>query len=114
LPDPIRGELWFGFLDPTIGHEQGGKRPLLVLSDDNFNRSGAGLVIVAPLTSRDKRMPWHVSVDPPEGNLKIRSYIKCEDIRSVSKLRLTHHLGEVDPSTTDEVEYRLKLLLSLS
>ncbi len=65
--DPARGEIWLVNLDPTIGREQAGERPVVILSTDRFNRGPAGLVIVAPMTTRDRRLPLHVAVDPPEG-----------------------------------------------
>ena len=108
-----RGEVWFVDLDPTIGREQSGRRPCLVVSDDRFNRSPADLVIVIPITSRDKGIPSHVEMNPPEGGLKVRSFIKCEDIRSISIDRLVKVLGIVTLATLQSVEQRLRLLLSL-
>src|SRR5438128_11466126 len=48
---PIRGEVWLIDLNPVRGHEQAGRRPALVVSDDLFNQGPAGLVIVLPITS---------------------------------------------------------------
>jgi mRNA interferase MazF len=56
---PLRGEIWLVNLDPVQGHEQGGKRPALVVSDDTFNQGPAGLVLVVPNTSRQKSIPIH-------------------------------------------------------
>lgn len=113
VPDPHRGEVWLGSLNPTLGREQAGKRPLLVISDDLFNASRADLVIVIPLTSQQKNIPYHIPVSSPEGGLKVPSYIKCEDVRSISKQRLEHHLGTVSASTLALVEDRLRLLMKL-
>ena len=55
----------------------------------------------------------NVPVKPPEGGLDRASYIKCEDIRSVSKDRLIKRLGVVSPPTVAEVEDRLRILLEL-
>ena len=88
MPAPLRGEIWMIDLDPTRGHEQAGKRPALVISDDLFNGGPAGLVIVLPLTSKPKSVRTHVAVQPPEGGLRKPSFIKCEDVRSVSVERL--------------------------
>ena len=52
-------------LDPT--REQAGKRPALVISTNGFNKSRADLVVVVPITSKDKGIPWHVPLQPPEG-----------------------------------------------
>lgn len=110
---PQRGEVWFASLDPTRGREQAGHRPCLVVSADPFNRGQADLVVVLPITSRDKGIPLHIAIDPPEGGLKARSFVKCEDIRSISKDRLSKAWGVVSPATLARVADRLRLLLVL-
>jgi mRNA interferase MazF len=108
-----RGEVWFVDLDPSKGREQAGQRPCLIVSDDRLNRSPADLVIAIPITSKEKRIPAHVEISPPEGGLKVRSFIKCEDIRSISTDRLIKALGSVKTATLNQVEQRLRLLLNL-
>ena len=110
---PLRGEIWLADLNPIRGHEQGGRRPCLVISVDLFNQGPADLVIVVPITTRDRRIPSHVAVDPPEGGLRERSFIKCEDVRSISMERLVTRYGTVTPTTLVAVDYRLRLLLGL-
>jgi len=113
VADPSRGELWLVDLDPIRGHEQGGKRPALVVSVDPLNHGPAELVILLPLTTRPKGVPSHVMVRPPEGGVRQVSYIKCEDVRSVSKERMSSRWGAVAPATLTAVEERLRLLLGL-
>lgn len=108
-----RGEVWFVDLDPSKGREQAGRRPCLIVSDDRLNRSPADLVIAVPITSKDRRIPSHVEISPPEGGLKVRSFIKCEDIRSISTDRLINVLGSVKTATMNQVSQRLRLLLNL-
>jgi mRNA interferase MazF len=108
-----RGDVWIVDLDPVRGHEQGGRRPGLVVSVDSFNRGRAGLAVVLPFTSVEKRLPLHVEVAPPEGGLRQRSFVKPEDVRSVSTERLTQQLGTVSPETMKAVETSLRLLLDL-
>ena len=111
--DPSRGEVWRVHLNPTRGHEQSGIRPALVVSVDTFNNGPADLVIVLPVTSVAKGIPFHVEVKPPEGGVTMRSFIKCEEIRCVSKGRLTERLGEVSDRTMDAVQDRIKIILDL-
>jgi mRNA interferase MazF len=110
---PSRGEIWLVDLNPTRGHEQSGVRPALVVSVDTFNHGPAGLAVVLPVTSRGKGIALHVSVDPPEAGLTMRSFIKTEDVRSVAVERLTRRLGQVSRATMDQVEDRLRILLDL-
>lgn len=111
--EPRRGEIWLAGLDPTVGHEQGGDRPCLVISDDRFNQSRAGLVIVAPITRTDRGIPSHVRIRPPEGGLTAVSFVKCEDIRSISKQRLRSKWGRISNEFVSHVEDTLRLLLRL-
>lgn len=108
-----RGEIWLASLDPTTGREQAGTRPTLVVSVDVFNDGAAELAVVIPITSKAKPIPLHVEVNPPEGGLTMTSYIKCEDIRSISTARLIRRLGKVSSQTMDVVEDRLRILLGL-
>ncbi len=110
---PLRGEVWTVDLDPGRGHEQTGRRPAIVVSTDRFNHGPAGLVVVVPITSVEKRIPLHVEVAPPEGGLRRRSFIKPEDLRSISTERLERRLGTVSSATMEAVETRLRVLLEL-
>ena len=114
MPQKIaRGEVWLADLNPVRGHEQAGKRPCLVVSVDLFNQGAAGLVIVVPITSKDKSIPFHVAVNPPDGGLKVRSFIKCEDVRSISVERLDKRLGSLSTQAFADVEDRLRILMGL-
>jgi len=113
MAEPSRGEIWLVDLNPVCGHEQAGGHPALVVSVDGFNHGPAGLVIVIPITTKDKGIPLHVGVFPPEGGLNEQSFIKCEDVRSVAKERLVRCLGRVEEGTLAEVEDRLRILLGL-
>lgn len=113
MASPIYGEVWFSDLDPTVGHEQAGERPVLVLSIDSFNRSPAGLVVILPITSRLRGIPWHVPVAPPEGGLTRPSVILCEALRSVSQQRLQYRMGAAAPATLRDVRDRLRILMDL-
>jgi len=108
-----RGEIWFLNLNPARGHEQAGIRPALIVSVNMFNQGPAGLVVVLPITTKDKKIPLHVKVTPPEGGLTDISFIKCEDVRSVSTERLLKRLGSIETSTLVIVEDKLRILMGL-
>jgi mRNA interferase MazF len=110
---PKRSEVWYADLDPVRGHEQAGHRPVLVVSMTKFNEGPAGLVVVLPMTTRDRGIPMHVSVEAGEGGLSRRSLIKCEDIRSVDQRRLTKRVGEVSEITMSHVAANLRALLEV-
>lgn len=109
----LRGEVWLVNFDPTRGREQAGKRPALVVSTNGFNKSPADLVVVIPITSKEKKIPWHVPIQPPEGGVKTKSFIMCESVRSVSKERMVERWGTVSTLILNEVDDRLQILLDL-
>jgi mRNA interferase MazF len=110
---PARGEIWFADLSPVRGHEQAGARPVLIVSVDLFNTGPAGLVIVCPITTKAKGVRSHIPVIPPDGGMTSPSYIKCEDVRSISTERLVRALGAVKPATVRQVESILRILMGL-
>ncbi len=108
-----RGEIWLVNLDPIKGREQAGTRPALVISVEPFNNSGLELVVVCPVTSKNKGFPTHVLIKVEESGLDRDSYIKAEDIRSVSTQRLIKSIGQIPADKLAEVEIRLKRILGL-
>ncbi len=103
VPNPSRGDVWLADLDPVFGHEQGGRRPVLVLSSDPFNSGRAGLVVVLPITTKTRALPLHILVQPPEGGLRLPSAILCDAIRSIAGIIPDEDLSEdyVVPSVFD-------------
>lgn len=113
MSSAARGEIWLADLHPTRGHEQSGRRPVLVVSEDLFNRGPVGLVVVLPLTSTIRNVPSHVPVSPPEGGVRSPSAVLCEAIRSISTERLILRWGSVRSQTMAAIEDRLRILLRL-
>ena len=110
---PRRGEVWFADLNPTLGHEQAGRRPVLIVSADDFNVGRAGLVIALPLTSRLRSGGRRVRVEPPEGGLQVQSDILCYQIRVLSHARLLRRWGTIAPHSLARVTLVLRVLLQL-
>lgn len=104
MGDIHRGEVWL--VDPK-------KRPALVVSADEFNNCPAELVMVLPITSTDTGIPSHIRVDAPEGGVKKKSFIKCDQIRTISKKRLIKRWGRVSDDAMQKVGRALRYLLCL-
>src|SRR6266436_5699007 len=114
MAGPCRGEIWNADLDPARGREQAGRRPVLVVSTDRFNEGPAELVVVLPITSKAKGIPWHVSLKAGSGTgLRTDGYAMVEAVRCVSRERLAKRLGEAAATTMSEIEMRLRILLEL-
>jgi len=113
VPEPSRGDVWDLNFDPTIGREQAGARPALIISVDLFNEGPAELVVAVPITRTPRGIRWHVPVRPPEGGLVATSFLQCDNVRAVSKQRLKRRRGRVSDGTLRQVEDRLRILLGL-
>lgn len=100
-------------LNPTRGHEQSGIRPAVIVSVDEFNSCPADLVVVIPITSKNKHIPLHVEIQSENsGHAKV-SFAKPEDIRSISKERLVKKLGQLPQKKLKELEEKIRILLGL-
>lgn len=100
---PRRGDVWLVNLSPTVGREQAGTRPAVIISSDLFNESGAELVTVLPITSTERRYKTRIALRPPEGGVKKPCWIIGEQIRTISIRRLIECWGNVNPRTLDAV-----------
>lgn len=108
---PLRGEIWMVDFGTPIGHEQGCRRPAVVVSADRLNSSRAGLVIAVPMTRTRRGLPSHIEIEPGESGLREVSYAKCEDVTSVSVDRLTHRIGGVPQAELRRIVAVIVLLL---
>lgn len=108
---PDRGEVWLAGLDPAAPGEQGGTRPVLVVSTAAFNSWPVGLVIVVPITTRHRGFAHHVPVSGR--GLDKASFVMPEYVRSVSQRRLQRRLGSADPVTVSAVDDWLRRLAGL-
>lgn len=76
---PRKGDLVALSFDPQSGHEQSGRRPALVVSNDLFNRH-TGLCIVCPITNTRRDFPFHVSIS---GDVTVTGFVMVEQVKSV-------------------------------
>ena len=110
---PRRGDIWLVDFGSPIGHEQGYRRPAVVVSADRLNASRSGLVIVVPVTRTRRGLPSHVELDADETGLQETSYAKGEDVKSVSVQRLVHRIGRVPDVGIHRLAAVLKVLLDM-
>ena len=107
-----RGDLFFADLNPVVGSEQGGRRPVVVLQNDIGNQYSP-TIIVAAITSRLKKakLPTHVEIKADKFNLAKNSVVLLEQLRTIDKKRLGERIGHFDEETMSRVD--LALLISL-
>lgn len=88
----LRGDIVWADLEPTKGHEQAGRRPVLVLSQDVFNER-SGTVIAVALTSSPPSAGFPLSLELSLPKLAKRSWVKISQIRILSTKRLGRKIG---------------------
>jgi mRNA interferase MazF len=90
----LRGDIFWADLTPTRGHEQGGQRPVLVLSHNVFNER-SGTVIAVAVTSQPQRVGFPLALELRGAKLPKRSWIKISQIRTLAQERLGKKLGHL-------------------
>ena len=109
-----RGDIYYANLNPVIGSEQGGTRPVLIISNDIGNKHSP-TVIVAPITSRvhtKAKLPTHTSVKDFDG-LDKDSIILLEQIRTIDKQRLKQYIGMIPDNVMARVDKALAISVAL-
>jgi mRNA interferase MazF len=106
-----QGEIWMSDLNPSVGSEQAGRRPVVILSGNLMNKF-LQVVITAPLTTKIKNYQGNPILKPSTKNgLKLESELLVFHIRSISKKRLIEKVGEI-PS--EELKMALSTLQDIT
>ncbi|MDP1574513.1 MAG: type II toxin-antitoxin system PemK/MazF family toxin [Coxiellaceae bacterium] len=98
----LRGDIVWANLDVTQGHEQSGRRPVLILSHVIFNEK-SGTVIAVALTSQQQKAGFPLTLLIAQKILKKTVTIKISQIRTLSVLRLGKKIGHLHPAEVDRV-----------
>lgn len=92
---PKQGEIHMLNLSPTKGHEQKGYRPVLILSNDSFNKN-TGFCYVIPITSKSREFPTRVEIKTKE----VSGFALCDQIRCIDfKERKLKYVSKIDIET---------------
>lgn len=110
----FKGDVFFADLNPVVGCETGGIRPVVVIQNDIGNRYSP--TIIAAITSQIERksLPTHVKVNIATGGLTKDSIIMLEQVRTIDKTRLKKLIGHLDDKTLTEVEEAIKTSLGIN
>jgi mRNA interferase MazF len=109
-----RGCIYLCDLNPVIGTEQSGIRPVLVIQIDKANKPSPHTIII-PFTTKIRKaiLPSHTKIDKGIGGLKEDSVLLCEQIRVIDKRRLQKEIGFLDDNHMNEVIKSLKVILGI-
>ena len=110
-----RGEIFYAELNPVIGSEQGGTRPVLVIQNDIGNQYSPTTIVVAITSQISKaKLPTHVEVRAIRSGLERDSVILTEQIRTVDKSRLKEKVAVLDDEVMLRVDEAIEVSLGLT
>ncbi len=108
-----RGNIYYADLSGTIGSEQGGIRPVLVVQNDvgNFH---SPTIIIAPISTAGKHyLPVHIRIGK-SGGLSRNSTVFLEQIRTIDRQRIRHYVGTLDGKMMRKVDDAIKNSLGVN
>jgi len=114
MVDILRGNIVLCDLNPVIGTEQSGIRPVLVVQTDRANKSSPHTIII-PFTTKIRKaiLPSHVLIKADKSNLTQDSVLLCEQIRVIDKRRIINILGTLNYEYLSQVNKAISIILDL-
>lgn len=111
-----RGEIWWATLDEPRGSESGYRRPVIIVSANEFNQSRINTILVAVITSnmRLAEAPGNFSLSRKESCLTKESVVNISQILTLDKTYLTEKIGKLPNRKLMMLNEGLKLVFSLS
>ena len=108
-----RGEIYYADLNPVIGHEKGGVRPVLVIQNDTGNYHSPTIIMIAVTrrTFKKHSQPTHVVLDDAEGLTP--SLFMSEVIRTIDKRRVRSYVGKLTEEQMEQIDTALRVSLHL-
>ena len=98
----LRGDIHWADLEPTIGNEQTGHRPVLIISEDIFNER-SGTIIGLAITSQPQKMGFPMTFHIGKKDLPKDSWVKICQIRTLSTQRIGKKLGHVSSPEMEQI-----------
>ncbi len=98
----LRREIYWANLNPTRGREQGGIRPVLIISNNIFNQR-SGTVVGLAITSVEPRVKYPLVKELNCSSLPKRSWVKITQIRTISTERIENYIGQIDSAQMNDI-----------
>jgi len=108
-----RGDIYYADLNPVMGCEQGGIRPVLILQNDIGNHYSPTTIVCAITGKPKKPLPTHTAI-AGAGRLSRESFALLEQIRTIDRTRLRGWIGKLDEQEMEEINQALSISIGLS
>jgi mRNA interferase MazF len=111
----FRGDIFYADLGLTVGSEQGGIRPVLIIQN-NVGNKFSPTTLIAPITSQitKARLPTHIELNANEYGLSKNSIILCEQVRVIDKSRLKEKMGKIEGDFLNQIKFALNVSFDLA
>ena len=98
----IRGELWWADFGIPFRSEPGFRRPVLIIQNDDFNKSNIGTIVVMPLTTNLllEEAPGNVLIEKEDSNLSRDSVAVVSQLYAIDKMRLIERISKINNEIT--------------
>lgn len=107
-----RGDIFYADLDPVVGSEQGGIRPVLVVQNNVGNRHSPTLVVLPLSTAKKNYLPTHIHICRSK-SLPRDSIVLAEQIRTIDRYRLREYVGSIDKEIMDKINMAMKISIGV-
>ena len=108
-----RGDVFFANLNPVVGNEIGGVRPVVVLQNNYGNKNSTTIIAAVTSRIRWKLLPTHVRLHEDNGGLTEGTTILLEQIRTLDKRRLRRFVGHLSKEVMESVDKAIELSLGV-
>ena len=107
-----RGDIFYADLDPIIGSEQGGVRPVVVVQNNVGNRYSPTVVVLPVSSAKKNYLPTHIHVCGSK-MLPKNSIVLAEQIRTIDRNRLKSYVGSVGFEIMKKVDKAVKISIGV-
>lgn len=107
-----RGDIFYADLNPVVGSEQGGIRPVLIVQNNMGNKYSPTLVVLPLSTAKKNHLPTHIHIYGSK-SLPRDSVVLAEQIRTIDRYRLREYVGSLDKEIMDEINRAMKISIGV-
>lgn len=108
----IKGAIFYADLDPTVGSEQKGIRPVVIIQNDIGNKFSPTTIIAPVTTKKDVELPTHIMIKQFD-KIRPNSIVMLEQIRVIDKTRLKGYIDILNKEQLKKVEKALIKLFDI-
>lgn len=107
-----RGDIFYADLNPVVGSEQGGIRPVLIVQNNVGNKYSPTLVVLPISAAKKHYLPTHIYIRDSK-ILPKDSVVLAEQIRTIDRYRVREYIGSLDAEMMNEINKAMKISIGV-